>query len=619
MLLERLQSKDRKTLAILSDYLADIITEASEKNPEALSLSLQNVLASAVKKEIASNKDAMIDSLYPIMGGMISKYVTSAIRELMETINDKINEGLSLERFKRKIKSKVTGVSETELLLEESSEALISSLFVIHKKSSLLISEAHLRESEIDDPHMIASMASAIKDFINDWIRSSKAQDEIQLLSYGNATLYIESAGSVYLIAFMDAEPDQEQRMEINRFFASLVKKYMLFFQNFDGDDSSEEVRSLSGELQRYLDKQEALSGRIGKTSHSNIAQYLAIALLIGLSIPLAYWLKDRYTEYRIESDIADKTGYPIDIKIKDQSIVAEGSVDSFSILNSVEEIIQKNGPKKIVNRITIPMTQVERLYQEQRSRIDSNISRLSNHISTMQSELLQAKGSIHQLENRLKESGAFVDALSKELEKQTLLNQKKRQELVQKEKKLEVITKRNREIKKITGLKKSIDEKLKAAFSGNPYFNPDNDALVFSDNLFFPKGKTDMSKNSKKIIAQMTEKYLAVILSIPGTKKYLKQIIISGHTDSDGTLEYNTRLSAERASSVKDIVSSLKSLQTNGMLPLLKSKGYADRYKIMVNGVEDKNASRRIEIHYKLDEKQITAETEKLMEKSKE
>ncbi|HHD72584.1 MAG TPA: hypothetical protein ENL02_01505, partial [Epsilonproteobacteria bacterium] len=142
MLLERLQDKGGAAISLLSDYLARIIAEASHRNNEALSQSLQGILSTAVSREIASNKDAMIDTLYPIMGGMVSKYVSTAIKELIENINRKIDDGLSMERYKRKIKSRVTGVSETELLLQEISEAHILSLFVIQKESGLLISEA---------------------------------------------------------------------------------------------------------------------------------------------------------------------------------------------------------------------------------------------------------------------------------------------------------------------------------------------------------------------------------------------------------------------------------------------------------------------------------------------
>ena len=92
ILLERLQNKDTRTKNILSDYLADIITETSKHDVAGLSRSLQSVISPAIAKEIADNKDTMIDALYPIMGGMISKYVTQAIKEMMETINKKIED-----------------------------------------------------------------------------------------------------------------------------------------------------------------------------------------------------------------------------------------------------------------------------------------------------------------------------------------------------------------------------------------------------------------------------------------------------------------------------------------------------------------------------------------------
>ncbi len=52
-------------------------------------------------------------------------------------------------------------------------------------------------ENKIKDAHMVVSMASATKDFIDDWIQHNDTKNEVQLLSHGNVTLYIESAGHI--------------------------------------------------------------------------------------------------------------------------------------------------------------------------------------------------------------------------------------------------------------------------------------------------------------------------------------------------------------------------------------------------------------------------------------
>lgn len=611
LLLERLKSKDHETIAILSGHLAAIITDASQKHSEEISLSLQSILAETVKKEISSNKDAMIDSLYPIMGGMISKYVTSAIKELMETISEKIDEGLSFNRFKRKIKSKVTGVSETELLLEESNEAHISSLFVIHKRSSLLISEVHLQENRINDPHMVASMASAIKDFINDWIQSSKAHEEIQLLSYGNATLYIESAGSVYLVAFMDAEPDQEQRLGINRFFATLVKKYRRFFQSFDGDDSSKEVKSLSHELQRYLESQKKLTSSSGKGPKFNYAKYLLATILIGFSILLYYWASDRYLEYRIESEIMQQTGYLVDITVSEEMILAQGSVDTFTYLNAIDGIIRKNSDKKLINHITIPMIQVKKLYSEQKSRLQDHITQLSGHIESLEKELKDSRSVINTITEELRTNKVSASELAEAHRKQQLLEQEKKREL-------EATAQREKKIRELADLKKDIDSTLKSTLANNPYFDPKNNTLVFPSNQFSLTGDIALNKKLKETIAKVAETYIAAFLGISGTQKYLKTLIVSGHTSSDGTLQYNKKLSKERAQFVSEVLSNMATVRQNGLLPLLKSVGYADRYRIILGGIEDKNASKRAEIRFELDNRRITEDMQKLIDERK-
>jgi len=327
----------------------------------------------AISKGISENKETMIDALYPIMGGMISKYVTQAIKELMETINKKIEQGLSFERIRRKAKSKLTGVSETELLLEESTDAMISSIFVVHKETSLLIAEAHLENKEIDDAHMVASMASAIKDFINDWMKHSDTIDEVQLLSYGNATLYIESAGSVFLVAFLDAEPDHEQRSKINTFFASLVKKYAKTFQTFDGEYSSEHFVELSREIKDYLYAQEA----IHTIQKRNPAKILFVLLGILFSAYGVYLLNNWYVEKTLEDTIHTQTGEEVSIDINADYVHIEGQVRSIDVMYKIEEIIRgiDRKPKHIINELSVPLSYLDDRLKQIKGIEENNVS----------------------------------------------------------------------------------------------------------------------------------------------------------------------------------------------------------------------------------------------------
>jgi len=331
----------------------------------------------AISKGIADNKETMIDALYPIMGGMISKYVTQAIKEMMETINKKIENGLSVENYKRKVKAKLSGVSETEILLEESSSSVISSLFVIHKESSLLIAEAHLEDKEIDDAHMVASMASAIKDFINDWIKNNESYNEVQILSYGNATLYIESAGSVYIVAFLDAEPDYEQRSEINTFFAKIVKEYATFFQKFNGDDSADEIVTLSMEMEDYLYAHQPASKKEKKNPAKYILFFIAFLLLgYGMYVFNAWYIKNG-----LENTVYAQTGEHISISRENDYFVLNGQVSSTDTVYEIEKIMKRHSKKMIKNHLLVPMTYIDKRLKDEQNLGTSSVNSLEKKL----------------------------------------------------------------------------------------------------------------------------------------------------------------------------------------------------------------------------------------------
>ena len=385
ILLKRFAAKDERTVEIYAKYLASIIRKSAKQDLPELSKALQPVLSPAIAKEIEDNQEKMVDALYPIMGGMISKYVTNAIQEMMEKINRKIEDGLSLDSYKRKMKSKVSGVSETELLLHEGHYALIRSFFIIDKETSLLVAEEHLENQEIDDPHMVASMASAIKDFVNDWIANHKEHSEVQLLSYGSETLYIESAGSVYLIAFLNAEPDHEQRREIQQFFARIVKKYYTFFQNFDGDDSHSEALEIKRLMQDFLGSQ-IESDTPEKKKKSNFAKYLMYLLLALFIGYLGFVMKDKFDRYQLEQRILERTGEHVSIVNYDDMMHVQGYVKSIEKYQKIEDELQKNKGIKFVNEIYLSPSK----YMQQIDKLEKQLLNMQKRMYTTEKNIKQ-------------------------------------------------------------------------------------------------------------------------------------------------------------------------------------------------------------------------------------
>jgi len=387
LLLTRLKDKEGHTVEIYAEYLATIINNSAKQDLHKLSKSLQSIISPAISKEIEDNKDKMVDTLYPILGGMISKYVTNAIQEMMQSINKKIEDGLSLNQYKRKVKSKVSGVSESEILLHDSNHAEIRALFIIQKESGLLIAEEHLENQEIDDPHMVASMAGAIKDFVNDWISSNKKVSEVQLLSYGNQTLYIESAGSVYLIAFLNSEPNHEERNNIQKFFVNIMKKHTPFFHKFDGDDSAIDIVNMKKNMKMFLNK-EIIVNQAEEKKKSIFIKSFFLLLLIPLVIYLGYFFQEKYNIYLLEEDILIQTGEHIVIKKSDDILTIEGHVQTIEGYSEVEQLLTHKGYKNIVNKVYLSLNILNKNIIEQKNKLGE----LQKSILLLQKELKKVK-----------------------------------------------------------------------------------------------------------------------------------------------------------------------------------------------------------------------------------
>lgn len=366
MLLEKLSSKDGKTVEIFASYLSKIISKSTKIDPDNFRASMQSTISVAISQEIKQNKDQMIDAIYPILGGMIVKYVSTAIDTLKEDINKKLESKLSLASYSRKIKSTVTGVSEVEILLEESQETNIKSILIIQKDSGLLVAQSHSANKELQDTHMIASMTSAIKDFINDWISQNDALSEVQLLSYGESTLYIESAGSVYLVAFLDSEPEPSTKSEISEFFAPIIQKYSDFFFSFDGDDATTEITEIEAELNKFQNKNQEPKLSTKKRGAIKLIRDYYKEILIVLGVIFISYAAIEISEYirqsNTEAEIKKYTNEVIEIDERDGTWILSGDITDPEHYTQILNIAKGNNHGDIVSNIKVSIEQIGKL-----------------------------------------------------------------------------------------------------------------------------------------------------------------------------------------------------------------------------------------------------------------
>jgi chemotaxis protein MotB len=161
--------------------------------------------------------------------------------------------------------------------------------------------------------------------------------------------------------------------------------------------------------------------------------------------------------------------------------------------------------------------------------------------------------------------------------------------------------------VKVIAALKKELGRKIS--------IDPKNGSLRLSSNILFDKGSAELKEEAEGNLKEAFEEYIGTLVTNPAIKPHLDKIIIEGHTDSDGGYLYNLDLSQRRAFAVMHYLLTLDFAQKYNIKPLIVASGRAYLDAIKTDGVEDKDASRRIEIKFRLKNEDAMHEIEKVLD----
>ncbi|PSB12888.1 flagellar motor protein MotB [Pleurocapsa sp. CCALA 161] len=213
----------------IAPEIALSIREQILLDADAIPKTLGPEMGKAIKAQIESERDAMVDALYPVIGSTISKYMV----EVVQDINSKIERTLSPEGIKRKFRAKVQGISEAELIFQESVGYRVRAIFLIDKDSGLIIQEIQIPGERHLDSEMLAGMLTAIRSFANDCIASGS---ELDLVDYGDWQILLEVAGYCYLAVIVAGEPPRAFITKTRQVLGEIVIEHDKAIQNFNGN-----------------------------------------------------------------------------------------------------------------------------------------------------------------------------------------------------------------------------------------------------------------------------------------------------------------------------------------------------------------------------------------------
>lgn len=216
----------------LKSVLDDALARKIEESRDEMAAVLAPVMGQAIRHQIRNAQDDIIDALYPVIGKTIQKSVAEAMRALAQRVDEGLRSTFSLGRLTRRVRARLKGIPESELMLREALPFQVREIFLIHRQSGLLLKHVSRDGQEEKDRDLVSSMLTAIRDFAQDTFGADR-QGELEEIQYGDLSILVEPGSLSYLAVVVEGyEPEgfgHEMRTvlsDVNLAYASELRGY---------------------------------------------------------------------------------------------------------------------------------------------------------------------------------------------------------------------------------------------------------------------------------------------------------------------------------------------------------------------------------------------------------
>lgn len=185
-------------------------------------------------------------------------------------------------------------------------------------------------------------------------------------------------------------------------------------------------------------------------------------------------------------------------------------------------------------------------------------------------------------------------------------------------------------QLQDIVGVRTDIISALQDTFhNSNMAIDAQTGSITFSSDVLFSYNSATLTDSSQKSLKEIIPMYLKVLLQ-EQYRSYIAEIIIEGHTDTDGSYESNLELSFNRANAVADFCldekNGLSKSQIETLQKMMTVNGRAFSAPVYVKDASgnntkdiDMSASRRVEIKFRLKEDELINKIAEILNKEAE
>ncbi|EDO8832650.1 OmpA family protein [Campylobacter coli] len=281
-----------------------------------------------------------------------------------------------------------------------------------------------------------------------------------------------------------------------------------------------------------------------------------------------------------------------------------------------VKYVLTQSDLREIKDNLNKQEARLEESKEELRNKeaivfkLSSDLNNASSALNLINSQKAELEANITNYEQLSKELNSSIDSKDKQI--LILLGQleKKDEEIRNLQ---ESFDKAKEKVQNLSLIRENLSKELQAKLDSNITIDQKTGSISLPSEVLFDKDSYMLKNEAKASLRKILSEYFNAIINDPKILSNIENIIIEGHTDSDGSYIYNLDLSQKRAYEVMNFIYTFyKDIRLQKLL-MASGRSFSD--PVLVNGVEDKDKSRRIEIKFSIKNDNALKDVEKFFE----
>lgn len=262
-------------------------SDETEPGDQQLADALMPTIASALRVAVKRDPQSVADAIFPVMGPAIRQAVWHQFSQFVQQLDKRLQHGLSWQGLKWRIEAWQTKKSFAEIVLYHTLLYRVEHVYLIHRETGLLLEHAARGEVSESDAEIESGMLTAFKTGIQDLahdIYKNEADASKSVMRVGELEFWFAQGPQVVLACVLRGAPPEEFYTGVMApTIETIQRDYAAEIDEFQGDPAP------FGPTRPLLEACLQESQRNAESQGFRVSPYLLVPVTV-IIIALAVW-----------------------------------------------------------------------------------------------------------------------------------------------------------------------------------------------------------------------------------------------------------------------------------------------------------------------------------------